>query len=78
VLAGDAVPGRTEFTRSIESLAPATPVLVAEFDSSLSGTGLIWSVRTKGSEVVRGVSAVDLSFLEFGVDSSNQNLAEYK
>ena len=68
----------TEFTRSIESLAPATPVLVAEFDSSLSGTGLIWSVRTKGSEVVRGVSAVDLSFLEFGVDSSNQNLAEYK
>ena len=67
----------TEFTRSIESFAPATPVLVAEFDSSLSGAGLIWSVRTNGSEVVRGVSAVDLSFLEFGVDSSNQNLAEY-
>ena len=67
----------TEFTRSIESFAPATPILVAEFDSSLSGAGLIWSVRTNGSEVVRGVSAVDLSFLDFGVDSSNQNLAEY-
>ena len=67
----------TEFTRSIQSFAPATPILVAEFDSSLTGAGLIWSVRTNGSEVVRGVSAVDLSFLDFGVDSSNQNLAEY-
>ena len=64
----------TELTRSMESFAPATPVLVAEFDSSLCGAGLIWFVRTNGSEVVRGV---DLSFLEFGVDSSIQNLAEY-
>ena len=67
----------TEFTRTIESFAPATPILVAEFDSSLSGAGLIWSVRTDGAEVARGVSAVNLDFLEFGVDSSNQNLAEY-
>lgn len=67
----------TEFTRSIVSFAPATPVLVAEFDSSLSGAGLIWYTRTDGVEVARGVSAVDLSFLGFGVDSSNQNLAEY-
>jgi hypothetical protein len=67
----------TEFTRTIESFAPTTPILVAEFDSSLSGAGLIWSVRTDGAEVVRGVSAVNLAFLEFGVDSSNQNLAEY-
>jgi hypothetical protein len=66
-----------EFTRTIESFAPATPILVVEFDSSLSGAGLIWSVRTDGAEVVRGVSAVNLAFLEFGVDSSNQNLAEY-
>ena len=67
----------TEFTRSIVSFAPATPVLVAEFDSSLSGAGIIWFTRTDGVEVARGVSAVDLSFLGFGVDSSNQNLAEY-
>lgn len=67
----------TEFTRTIESFAPATPILVAEFDSSLSGAGLIWSVRTNGAEVVRGVSAVNLAFLGFGTDSSNQNLAEY-
>lgn len=67
----------TEFTRSIESFAPATPILVAEFDSSLSGAGLIWFVRTDGVEVARGVSAVNLAFLDFGIDSSNQNLAEY-
>jgi hypothetical protein len=66
-----------EFTRPIESFAPATPILVVEFDSSVSGAGLIWSVRTDGAEVVRGVSTVNLAFLEFGVDSSNQNLAEY-
>ena len=43
----------------------------------MSGAGLIWAVRTDGTEVVRGVSAVDLSFLGFGVDSSYQNLSEY-
>ena len=67
----------TEFTRTIESFAPATPILVAEFDSSLSGAGVIWSIRADGTEVVKGVSAVDLSFLGFGVDSSFQNLSEY-
>jgi hypothetical protein len=46
-----------EYTRTFESFAPATPILVAELDSSLSGAGLIWSVRTNGNEVVRGVSA---------------------
>jgi hypothetical protein len=68
---------KKEFTRTLESFAPATPILVAEFDSSLSGAGFIWSVRTNGTEVVRGVGAVNLDFLGFGTDSSNQNLAEY-
>lgn len=67
----------TEFTRTIQSFAPSTPVLVAEFDSSLSGTGVIWFVRENGAEVMRGVSAVNLMLLDFGFDSSNQNLAEY-
>jgi hypothetical protein len=66
-----------EFTRTLESFAPATPILVAEFDSLLSGAGLVWSLRTDGAQVVRGVSAVSLASLDFGVDSSNQNLAEY-
>jgi hypothetical protein len=39
----------TEFTRAVESFAPAIPILVAEFDSSLSGAGRIWSVRTDGA-----------------------------
>ena len=67
----------TEFTRSIASFAPEPPVLVAEFDSSLSGSGVIWYARESGTEVVLGVCAADLRFLGFGFDSSNQNLAEY-
>jgi hypothetical protein len=67
----------TEFTRSISSFAPESPSLLAEFDSSLSGSGVIWYSLESGTEVALGVSAVDLSFLGFGFDSSNQNLAEY-
>ena len=67
----------TEFTRSIESFAPKTPAIIAEFDASLSGAGLIWYARTGGTEVARGVGAVDLTFLGFGDDSSYQNLAEF-
>jgi hypothetical protein len=66
-----------EFTRSISSFAPEPPVLVAEFDSSLSGSSVIWSTRESGMEVTFGVCAACLGFLGFGVDSSNQNLAEY-
>jgi hypothetical protein len=34
-------------------------------------------VRDDGAELAIGVSAIDLGFLEFGVDSSNQNLFEF-
>ena len=67
----------TEFTRTIVSFAASTPAVVVEFDSSLSGAGLIWYRREHGAEVAVGVSAVNLEFLAFGVDSSNQNLAEF-
>ena len=66
-----------EFTRTLISFTTATPVVVAEFDASLSGAGVIWFFRSKGAEVVTGVSAIDLSFLGFGVDSSYQNLSEF-
>ena len=66
-----------EFTRTIESFVPTTPVLIAEFDASLSGAGLIWYAVENGAEVARGVSAVDLTFLGFGTDSSFQNLSEF-
>lgn len=52
------------------------PILVAEFDSSVSGSGMIWYARESGTEVVLGVCAAFLGH-RFGVESSNQNLAEY-
>ena len=67
----------TEFTRSISSFAPETPTIVAEFDSSLSGAGLIWYSRCGDAEVTVGVGAADLLFLGFGEDSSFQNLSEF-
>lgn len=63
----------TEFTRTIASFAPETPIIVVEFDSSLSGAGLIWYSRDGGAEVAVGVGAADLLFLGFGEDSSYQN-----
>ena len=70
-------PLQREFTRTIESFAQPTPVLVAEFDSSLSGAGIIWCARNSGAEVAVGISAVDLIFLHFCEDSSFQNLSEF-
>ena len=67
----------TEFTRTIESFAPTTPVIVAEFNASLKDSGLIWFAREGGTEVALGVCTVDLSYFEFGDDSSHQNLAEF-
>jgi hypothetical protein len=37
---------------------------------------LIWYTAEDGAEVAKGVCAVDLTFLEFGTDSSSQNLWE--
>jgi hypothetical protein len=67
----------TEFTRTIESFVLTVPAVIAEFDSSLSGAGLIWYAVEDGAEVAKGVCAVDLTFLEFGTDSSFQNLSEF-
>ena len=67
----------TEFTRAIASFAPETPTVVVEFDSSLSGAGLIWYSRDGGAEVAVGVGAADLLYLGFGDDSSFQNLSEF-
>lgn len=66
-----------QFTRTLDSFSLPTSPIVAEFDSSLSGAGLIWYNRSEGTEVEVGVCAVDLSFLAFGEDSAFQNLAEF-
>ena len=67
----------TRFTRTLESFAPELPSIVAEFDSSLTGSGIVWYQRINGAEVVVGVCAVDLTFMSFRDDSSFQNLAEF-
>lgn len=48
-----------------------------ELPPHVDGAGLIWYRREHGAEVALGVSAVNLKFLEFGVDSSFQNLSEF-
>jgi hypothetical protein len=67
----------TTFTRTLDSFSPAPPSVTAEFDSSLSGAGVIWYQTSHGAEVATGVSAVSLEFLGFGDDSSFQNLCEF-
>lgn len=67
----------SRFTRTLESFSHNLPLTIAEFDASLSGAGLIWYQRTDGTEVAVGVCAVDISFLNFGSDSSYQNLSEF-
>ena len=66
-----------QFTRRLESFSLQSSNIIAEFDSSLSGAGLLWYDRSNGTEVIRGVCAVDLTFLNFGDDSAYQNLAEF-
>lgn len=67
----------TDFTRTLESFVPTASTVVAEFDASLQGAGVVWYFKRDGAEVAGGVSAVDLSFLSFGEDSSYQNLSEF-
>ena len=67
----------TRFTRTLDSFAPSPPSVTAEFDSSLTGAGVIWYTTAHGAEVARGVCAVSLTFLGFEDDSSYQNLCEF-
>ena len=67
----------TSFTRTLESFTSSSPTVTAEFDSSLSGTGVIWYHAVHGAEVAVGVCAVSLEFLGFQEDSSYQNLCEF-
>ena len=66
------------FTRSLDSFRDEVPSYVIEFDASLNGAGIIWFNKAgNGTEVCMGASAVDLSGLGFGEDSSYQNTSEY-
>lgn len=67
----------SRFTRTLASFSPTVPKSVAEFAASLTGAGIIWYDMINGSEVARGVCAVDITLLGFSTDSSFQNLAEF-
>jgi hypothetical protein len=67
----------TEFTRTLDSFSPSHPSVVAVFDSSLQGVGVIWYTIHNGAELPSGVCAVDTSSLDFADDSTYQNLSEF-
>jgi hypothetical protein len=51
---------------------------IIEFDACLFGIGILWYRREDdGSETLMGGSAVDLTSLDFGEDSSYQNVSEF-
>lgn len=66
-----------QFTRSFASFRARPGDIVAEFDSSLSGVGIVWFQLNGAAEVARGVCALSVVALGFGTDSSFQNLAEF-
>ena len=65
------------FTRPLASFSTEPANFIIEFDASLKGAGVLWFERRHGAEVCMGGSAIDLRFLDFGEDSSFQNLCEF-
>jgi hypothetical protein len=68
------------FARPFESWEPPADYtgLIAQFDGSLAGSGMLF--LAKGADQVEhpvGLAALDLLLFRFGVDSGNQNTAEY-
>jgi hypothetical protein len=67
------------FTRALSSFDDEELArYVIEFDACLFGIGLLWFRREEdGSESLMGGSAVDITSLGFGEDSSFQNVSEF-
>jgi hypothetical protein len=67
-----------QFTRPLSSFIKNQVQYIVEFDASLNGIGLLWYKRNStNNEISLGAAAVDLIWLNFGGDSSFQNVAEY-
>ena len=67
-----------QFTRPLDSFRSHDVHFIVEFDASLQGVGLLWYKRDSNKkEIALGASAVDISSMNFGCDSSFQNVAEY-
>lgn len=66
------------FTRPLDSFRPQQVKVIVEFDASLTGIGILWYKRGNNlEEISLGATAVDITWLNFGSDSSFQNVAEY-
>lgn len=65
------------FTRPLATFDDTPPSHVVEFDASLTGVGILLYERVAGTEVCLGGGAIDIRGLQFGEDSSFQNVAEY-
>ena len=67
-----------QFSRLLDSFRPQSVEFIIEFDASLNGIGLLWYKKGNDNcEISFGAAAVDLAWLDFGTDSSYQNVAEY-
>ena len=66
------------FSRSIASFKRNKPTVIVEFDASLRHIGVLYYKRnTDGSETPLGGGAASIAQLDFGVDASYQNTAEF-
>mmetsp|Transcript_6972 Transcript_6972/g.15184 ORF Transcript_6972/g.15184 Transcript_6972/m.15184 type:complete len:762 (-) Transcript_6972:5-2290(-) len=68
------------FTRSFDSwiFRRGDDYVVARFDASLGGLGILWYLRkADGTEILLGGAAPDIGFLSFGTNSGLQNVAEF-
>ena len=67
-----------QFTRPLDSFKSHDVQFIVEFDASLKGIGLLRYKRDSNeNEIALGASAVDITSMNFGCDSSFQNVAEY-
>ena len=67
-----------QFTRSLDSFRQQNVEYIVEFDASLTGVGALWYQRNKSNdEISLGAATTDITWLNFGIDSSFQNVAEY-
>jgi hypothetical protein len=68
----------TRFSRTFDQFRGSKAQLICEFDSSLTGSGLLfYQLSADGRETMVGGAAISLTSLRFKDDSSNQNLAEF-
>ena len=68
----------TRFSRSFDLFKGATADMICEFDSSLTGSGMLfYKYNPDGSETVLGGAAISLASLGFDDDSSFQNTSEF-